>query len=94
MWFVFFRAQHLCEKLKEEKWAVTYICSDLDQKERLKILESLRNGSCRVLISTDLFARGIDAELTDLVINLDVPWDSETYLHRIGRAGRFGKFSL
>ena len=47
---------------------------------------------CRVLVSTDLTARGIDAEHVNLVLNVDIPRDHETYLHRIGRAGRFGKY--
>lgn len=50
----------------------------------------LRTNHCRVLISTDLCSRGIDAENVNLIINLDVPYDTETYFHRIGRAGRFG----
>jgi len=53
-------------------------------------MEKLKEFKCRVLISTDLTSRGIDAEHVNLVVNMDVPRDSETYLHRIGRAGRFG----
>ncbi|XP_016094857.1 probable ATP-dependent RNA helicase DDX20 [Sinocyclocheilus grahami] len=54
----------------------------------------LKQYQCRVLISTDLTSRGIDAEKVNLVINLDVPQDWETYMHRIGRAGRFGTLGV
>ena len=49
--------------------------------------------SDRILCSTDLTARGIDAENVNLVVNLEVPWEHNTYLHRIGRGGRFGKMT-
>ena len=50
--------------------------------------------SDRILCSTDLTARGIDAENVNLVVNLEVPWEHNTYLHRIGRGGRFGKMMI
>ncbi|KAK2571132.1 putative ATP-dependent RNA helicase DDX20 [Acropora cervicornis] len=64
--------------------------SSQSQSQRLKAIEKLKEFKCRVLISTDLTSRGIDAEHVNLVVNMDVPRDHETYLHRIGRAGRFG----
>ena len=57
-------------------------------------MSRLKQMQIRVLVTTDLTARGIDAENVDLIINLDVPVDSETYLHRIGRAGRFGSYGV
>ena len=60
------------------------------QYSRLNTLNSLKQFRCRVLFSTDLTARGIDAKNVNLVINSDVAWDAETYLHRMGRAGRYG----
>merc|ERR1711924_241833 len=63
---------------------------DLDQKERDLIMREFRSGSSRVLISTDLLARGIDVQQVSLVINFDLPASLENYL-RIGRSGRFGR---
>jgi translation initiation factor 4A len=65
--------------------------ADLDQKERDRIMREFRSGSSRVLISTDLLARGIDVQQVSLVINYDLPANIENYLHRIGRSGRFGR---
>ncbi|XP_006821228.1 uncharacterized protein LOC102804675 [Saccoglossus kowalevskii] len=84
------RAQNLSDQLCHKGWPSTYISGSQDQTQRLQAMSMLKNFKCRVLISTDLTARGIDAEKVNLVINLDVPFDSKTYLHRIGRAGRFG----
>merc|ERR1712176_1567134 len=65
--------------------------AELDQKERDLVMREFRSGSSRVLISTDLLARGIDVQQVSLVINFDLPQDMENYLHRIGRSGRFGR---
>merc|ERR1712157_489765 len=64
---------------------------DLDQQERDLVMREFRSGSSRVLISTDLLARGIDVQQVSLVINYDLPTKIENYLHRIGRSGRFGR---
>ncbi|KAM7540787.1 hypothetical protein Aperf_G00000022530 [Anoplocephala perfoliata] len=85
-------AEQLCESLRNSGWPVNYISSGLDQKERFKAFNSLRAFQCRILVSTDLTSRGIDAENVNLVINLEVPWNRDVYLHRIGRAGRFGSY--
>jgi len=63
----------------------------MDQKERELIMKEFRSGSSRVLITTDLLARGIDVQQVSLVINYDLPKDRENYIHRIGRSGRFGR---
>merc|ERR1719498_951846 len=63
----------------------------MDQKERELVMREFRSGSSRVLISTDLLARGIDVQQVSLVINYDLPKNTENYLHRIGRSGRFGR---
>lgn len=81
----------LCKSLKKDGWPIAYISSEQNQKDRFISLRLLKNVECRILVSTDITARGIDAENVNLVINLDVPQEVETYLHRIGRAGRFGK---
>ena len=63
----------------------------MDQKERDVIMREFRSGSSRVLITTDLLARGIDVQQVSVVINYDFPIDQANYLHRIGRSGRFGR---
>merc|ERR1711997_1101832 len=62
-----------------------------EQKDRDLVMREFRSGSSRVLISTDLLARGIDVQQVSLVINYDLPRNLENYLHRIGRSGRFGR---
>lgn len=84
------RAQSLCNTLHMKGWPSVFIAGSQSQSQRLKAIEKLKEFKCRVLISTDLTSRGIDAEHVNLVVNMDVPRDHETYLHRIGRAGRFG----
>ena len=64
---------------------------DMDQNTRDIIMREFRSGSSRVLITTDLLARGIDVQQVSLVINFDLPTQPENYLHRIGRSGRFGR---
>lgn len=84
------RAQTICDLLAQEGWPVKYLASSQKQAERLDSLKKLQNYSCRILVATDLAARGIDATNVDLVINLDAPDNIATYLHRIGRCGRYG----
>ncbi|XP_046340633.2 uncharacterized protein LOC124121640 [Haliotis rufescens] len=86
------RAQNLSDELQRQGWPTACIAGSHEQKDRLEAMAKLKTYKCRVLISTDLTARGIDADKVNLVINLDVPRDHETYLHRIGRAGRFGSY--
>ncbi|NXI79083.1 DDX20 helicase, partial [Rhipidura dahli] len=88
------RAQHLAEILTSRGFPAEYISGNMNQNQRLDAMAKLKQFHCRVLISTDLTSRGIDAEKVNLVINLDVPLDWETFMHRIGRAGRFGTLGL
>ncbi|NXY69077.1 DDX20 helicase, partial [Glareola pratincola] len=88
------RAQHLAEILTCRGFPAECISGDMNQNQRLDAMAKLKQFHCRVLISTDLTSRGIDAEKVNLVVNLDVPIDWETYMHRIGRAGRFGTLGL
>ena len=60
-------------------------------KERSDVVKDFRDGKTRILITTDLLARGIDIPQVNLVLNYDLPPNKETYIHRIGRCGRFGK---
>ena len=64
---------------------------DMEQAQREIIMKEFRSGSSRVLITTDLLARGIDVQQVSLVINYDLPTSRENYIHRIGRGGRFGR---
>ena len=67
-----------------------FIVGNQNMDTRIDAIKKLKNFKCRIMLTTDLTARGIDAENVNLVINLDIPGDSATYLHRIGRAGRYG----
>ncbi|KAL0329769.1 UNVERIFIED_CONTAM: DEAD-box ATP-dependent RNA helicase 6 [Sesamum radiatum] len=64
------------------------------QDHRNRVFHDFRNGACRNLVCTDLFTRGIDIQAVNVVINFDFPKSSETYLHRVGRSGRFGHLGL
>jgi len=81
----------LTEQLHSRDFTVSALHGDMDQKERELIMKEFRSGSSRVLITTDLLARGIDVQQVSLVINYDLPKDRENYIHRIGRSGRFGR---
>lgn len=81
----------LTEKMTSKDFTVSSMHGDLDQRERETILAEFRSGSSRVLITTDLLARGIDVQQVSLVINYDMPSNRESYIHRIGRSGRFGR---
>jgi translation initiation factor 4A len=79
------------EELKKKGHMVSSIHGDLKQYERDQVMRDFRNGATRVLITTDLLARGIDVYQVSLVINYELPREKETYIHRIGRSGRFGR---
>merc|ERR1712154_728617 len=79
------------EEMSKKNFTMGAIHANLTQKERNEITSSFRNGQCRVLIATDVFGRGIDISQVTLVINYDLPNSRESYIHRIGRSGRFGR---
>lgn len=81
----------LAEQLRKANFAVVAMHGDMKQEERDLIMNDFRSGNSRVLISTDVWARGIDVQQVSLVINYDLPLDKENYVHRIGRSGRFGR---
>jgi translation initiation factor 4A len=81
----------LAEEMKKKGHMVSCIHSELQMSERAKVMYEFRKGVTRVLISTDLTARGIDVYQVSIVINYDLPTQKETYIHRIGRCGRYGK---
>lgn len=81
----------LTERLTSRDFTVSAMHGDMDQGQRDLIMKEFRSGSSRVLIATDLLARGIDVQQVSLVINYDLPANRENYIHRIGRGGRFGR---
>jgi ATP-dependent RNA helicase len=81
----------LTEKMRESNFTVCSMHGDMPQKEREQIMQQFRAGQARVLISTDLWGRGLDVQQVSLVICYDLPNSRELYIHRIGRSGRFGR---
>lgn len=85
------KAKILAEKMIESDYMVSCISSDLPQEKRNEIMKEFREGASRILVSTDLLARGIDVQQVGLVINFELPNKKENYIHRIGRSGRYGR---
>ncbi|VDD77703.1 unnamed protein product [Mesocestoides corti] len=85
------KAIAVSEELLKNKFKVSCIHGDLPQEERDAIMSEFRSGESRILLSTDILARGIDVQQVSLVLNYDLPSRRETYIHRIGRGGRFGR---
>lgn len=81
----------LTDKMGQRDFTVSSMHGDMTGQERELIMKQFRSGSSRVLITTDLLARGIDVQQVSLVINYDLPPNRENYIHRIGRSGRFGR---
>jgi len=88
------RVELLAKKITELGFSCFFIHSRMYQSHRNRVFHDFRSGACRCLVSSDLFTRGIDIESVNVVINFDFPKTSETYLHRIGRSGRFGHLGL
>jgi len=85
------RVQDLNDSLRNDKFPVCCIHSDMEKVERDEAFRDFRNGKYRVLVSSNVTARGIDIQQVSVVINFDVPRSVDTYLHRIGRSGRWGR---
>jgi len=85
------KAIYLKELLEKRNYQVGLIHGGFNQYERNDILSNFKSGASRILIATDILSRGIDIQQISLVINYDVPYKVEPYLHRIGRSGRFGR---
>ena len=81
----------LTDKMRQNNFTVSSMHGDMPQKERDAIMGEFRGGTTRVLITTDVWARGIDVQQVSLVINYDLPNNRENYIHRIGRSGRYGR---
>lgn len=85
------RVNNLFESLRYDGYSVCAIHSSMTKSERKHIIDEFRNGTYKILISSNLTARGIDIQQVSMVINYDIPRSVETYLHRIGRSGRWGR---
>lgn len=88
------RVELLARKISQLGYSCFYIHAKMMQEYRNRVFHDFRNGLCRNLVCTDLFTRGIDIQAVNVVINFDFPRNAETYLHRIGRSGRFGHLGL
>lgn len=88
------RVELLAKKITELGYSCYYIHAKMQQANRNRVFHEFRNGATRHLVTSDLFTRGIDIQSVNVVINFDFPKNSETYLHRIGRSGRFGHLGL
>jgi superfamily II DNA/RNA helicase len=85
------RVDILARRLGDAGLTCSCIHGELSSQERVDTMRKFRTGENRILITTDLLARGIDVQQVSLVINYDIPFDMENYIHRIGRSGRFGR---
>lgn len=85
------RVDFVSKKLTDNGFTVSSIHGNMNSKERMSIMNQFRSGNSRILISTDLLARGIDIQQVSLVINFELSLTKENYIHRIGRSGRFGR---
>ncbi|THD28338.1 Eukaryotic initiation factor [Fasciola hepatica] len=81
-------------QLRRDSFTVAVVHGELDQSHREAVMERFRSGESRILVSSDVWARGIDVQNVGLVVNYDVPSSPSDYLHRIGRSGRFGRRGL
>ena len=85
------KIEEVYDKLMKDNFPVGFITGDRTVQERNEIMDQFRSGTLRILLSSDLLARGIDIQQLSLVINFDLPREKETYIHRIGRSGRYGR---
>ena len=85
------RVDDLEEAMREDDFPVRKIHGKMRESERKETYEDFKKGGARVLITSNLFARGIDVQQVSIVINFDIPKNEHTYLHRIGRSGRWGR---
>ena len=81
----------VAEMLSQSQASFAELHGDMDQRSRDQVMSLFKNGSVRILIATDVASRGLDIENLEMVVNLDLPTQAETYVHRIGRTGRAGK---
>lgn len=88
------RVELLAKKITELGYSCYYSHAKMQQHNRNRVFHDFRNGACRNLVCSDLLTRGIDIQAVNVVINFDFPKHAETYLHRIGRSGRYGHLGI
>jgi len=88
------KCQTICMLLKELGFEATSLHSYLPQRQRIVNLKKFRNERVKILVATDVASRGLDIQMVDLVINLDIPYNADDYIHRVGRTARKGKRGL
>ena len=85
------KVMSIAKRLKQAGFSLSVLHGEMEQVERETNMQAFRNGKSRVLVCTDILGRGIDVQQVTLVVNFDVPISKESYVHRIGRSGRFGR---
>ena len=88
------RVERLAKKIIDLGYSCFFIHSRMSQEDRNRVFHNFSQGAARHLVCTDLLARGMDVATVNVVINFDLPQSSETYLHRVGRSGRYGHLGL
>ena len=83
--------EELSERLQARGFAAAAINGDIAQPQRERVIQQLKDGKLDILVATDVAARGLDVERISHVLNYDIPYDTESYVHRIGRTGRAGR---
>ena len=87
-------AERLAAQMEADSFSVSVIHSDLDPQDRVQTMKDFRNGTTRVLICTDVLARGIDVQQVSIVVNYDLPREHANYIHRVGRGGRHQRHAV
>jgi translation initiation factor 4A len=85
------KTQQIYQRLLQSNFTCSAIHSDMNQQERSDVISKFRKGQVRILLATDIIARGLDVQQVSTVINFDLPLKKEVYIHRIGRSGRYGR---
>jgi translation initiation factor 4A len=85
------KTQQIYQRLLQSNFTCSAIHSDMNQQERSEVISKFRKGQVRILLATDIIARGLDVQQVSTVINFDLPLKKEVYIHRIGRSGRYGR---
>ena len=85
------KVEWIARQMNERDFSVSSMHSELNQEERERVMREFRSGATRVLVASDVLARGIDVQQVSMVVNFDLPREHANYIHRIGRGGRFGR---
>jgi ATP-dependent RNA helicase DeaD len=86
--------QQLTDELRRRGYAAECLHGEMDQSERERVMDRFRQSQCRILVATDIAARGLDVDGITHVFNYDIPWDVEHYIHRVGRTARAGRTGM